>query len=96
MEKTVKILLSSKALYKALYSLDLDYRDEDSIIRIEVSGGKMVIDTYAIDVEHKGDGLVEMRAARLVYLRGILSRVEESPVVLIINGDNLFLSEIYI
>lgn len=96
MEQPVKILLSSKALYKALYSLGLYNRDEDSIIRIEVSGGKMVIDTYALDVDHKGDGLVEMRAARLVYLRSILSRVEESPIVLMINGDNLYLSEIYI
>lgn len=96
MEQPVKIIVSSKALFEALHSLNLDYRDKFSFIRIEVSGGKVAIDTYALEVEHRGTGFIEVRAERLVYLRGILSRIAESPVVLMIQGDSLFLSDIYI
>lgn len=96
MEQPVKILISSSALYKGLYNLNLDYREDSETLQIDVANGKMQIGSCLLAVEHNKPGLLNIRTARLVYLRGILSRVIDSPIMLIINGDNLFLSEIYI
>lgn len=96
MEQPVKIIVSSLALHKSLIDLQLYSRSEHEYIRIDVSKGELKIGDIILYVEHNRPGWMEIRVQRLRYLRKILEKIQESPVVLIIRGDTLFLSEIYI
>lgn len=95
MQQPVKIIVSSLALYETLRSADISILG-GNMIELTVESGKLKIGEAILHVEHNRAGSLAISEGRLAYLRNILSKVHESPVVLIIHGDTLFLSEIYI
>lgn len=92
MEQPVKIIVSSKALFDIIGRLSL----HTDVVEISVCGRTLYIGDEILHVEHNKQGMIQVSMEKLRYLRHILRNVEDSPVVLMINGDNLFLSEIYI
>lgn len=95
MEQPVKIIVSSLALYETLRAADISILG-GNMIDLTVENGKLKIGEAILHIEHNRAGSLSVMEGKLAYLRDILSKVWESPVVLIIRGDTLFLSEIYI
>lgn len=92
-----KIIVSSTALNKWLNSAKVGLMDCDSIIEIIISKGILSINSHKIEVEMKGDmGLFYTTSDKLYYLQTILKVIHDSPVVVIFDGDHIYLSEIYI
>jgi hypothetical protein len=94
--KKIQFIVSSAALMKTLWNLELEQWPDHRELIIKISDDKVKIHNKSLDVYVKGEQLIEIEVRKLNRLYRFLRVIEDQPIVIHFNGNDIHISQFVI